>query len=81
MALSMDSAFDNGAPQAISAIRVVQYISVLNVNSKMLCIKGLHVRTQGMKSDSKGIINEGPPCTLSDNSIRSKKRRKNKTQL
>jgi len=57
VALSMDSAFDNGEPQVISAIRIIQYISVHNINSKMLCIKGLHVRTQGMKADSKAIIN------------------------
>jgi len=53
----MDIAFDNGEPQVISAIWIIQYISVQNVNSKMLCIKGLHVRTQGMNADSKAIIN------------------------
>lgn len=57
MAISMGIAFDNGEPQVISAIWIIQYISVHNVNSKMLCIKGLHVRTQGMNADSKAIIN------------------------
>ena len=57
MALSMDSAFDNGEPQVISAVRITHYIPVHNVNSKFLCIKGLHVRTQGMNADSKAIIN------------------------